>query len=1836
VLSAVVQPDGRFVAVGAFTEYNGVTQNRITRLLPNGGIDSSYAMGNGFDPQWTTNATSVWLAQLTPTNRLLTGGNFTMYGGTPAAAVARLNAGGGLDPSFTLDSALAPFSPVGLLVQDDDRTLLWQAGDASAQAVGRPRIVRVTAAGAVDNSFQLLGVAASESPGSVVMGDAGQLYFALGGRPEIFRTAAAVAPVIATPPTAQVVALGAAATLTVSASGVPAPTYQWYKDGAPVGGATDAALVIGTVALADAGNYTVVASNGLGSTTSAAAALVVGGVTVPVITTQPADVTVVSGQTATLSAAAVGTGTLTYQWRRNGFALPGASAPSYVLPGATRSAADFYDVVVSNAEGSVASRMARLSVAPTSYPGLVTRDEAWDLRPEVDGATVTAFLALPDGRTYVAGTMTSVNGQRRYGVFRLNADQTLDPTFVPPEIDGTVSALAVQPDGRLLIAGAFVRIYGIVRSRLARLNSDGSVDPSFNPAGTGPGSTVNSILVQADGQILIAGSFSTYNGVSRSGFAQLSSDGLLTNAPGVVVGGTAISLAPLAGGRVVIGGNFTAINGTPRPSVAVLKSDLTLDATFNPGSGNAGNVNIVIPQADGRVVIGGTFSAVNGTPRARLARLNADGSLDGAFDPGATFNGTVTSLGLASGDRIVVGSYYTPVNSTQPLGSVKRLNSDGSVDLSFADPSFSNMVNVVQVAADGRVLTGGAFITAGGLSQRGLARLSSAGTVDGALNLALRSGGSISAFALLPDGKALVAHSFQYLRGNPVPARLVRVNADGTIDATFNAGGSGANSTVSAIVRQPDGRILIAGSFGTYNGTAISRVARLNSDGTLDGTFTPPTFDNSIFDLALLPGGRMLVGGAFQTVGGSSRPWLAALQANGSVDPSVTLGLNGAVETFAVQPDGKVIVGGAFTPSSGSFGVRILRLNVDGTVDTTFNAGTALNNMPVDLIVQPDGRILAAGAFVQSSGAARNCLVRFEANGNVDASWSSPVTGVVTSFMRQEDGRILIRGLFTSINGVPSNQSLLRLNSDGTIDATFAAAGLSSINFIPSRLAMRDDGKILTGVSPALGFAAMRPAVLPAFVTPLTSQVVLAGSNVTFNAGAAVNVPATYQWTLNGVPIAGAYQSVLTLSNVTTQMAGAYAVTITCDFGAITSNTATLSVTPVTVDPIASRSVGLGGLTMFTAGTNAPGTLSYQWSRNATALPGKTTPTLIVSPVTTVDAGTYTVVITSSMAGSLTSSPATLTVLPNPIAYSARAMVSASGVFGAFSIEGTQPKRILLRVLGPTLANFGLSGVIADPVLAVSTAGGSVVAANDNWGDGNGASTLPTIFAQVGATALAAGSRDAALYLTLPPGSYTAQITGVGGGTGRALLEVYDVDTNPLSRIAYLGVRARLTAGDEPVVGGLTVTNSAEKRLLIRAVGPGLKTAGALPNPQLQVLDRNGLVAQNDDWAGATTVAAAEAQAGAFALAPASADAALLFAQRVGTDTYVAQLLGGTGGGNGLLEFYDIPPGGASNVAPVFVVSPTSVTLAAGGSGTLRAVAAGTAPLSYQWRKDGVVLAGASGPELDFAVAQAADAGVYDVMATSSLGGARSTAAIVGVGTNAAHAVVGGGYVPGGTATITNTLNYTGEASSLGWSVTLPAGWSFAGNAGAVAEIGPKAGDTGTLSWAWTAMPASPVVFTYTVNVPAGESAARTLPAQAIVRATEGTSTTLDAAPNPLTVTALLAHSADTNRDFRLSLLELTRVIELYNTRNGTSRTGCYRVEEGTEDGFAAEPARLGTTAVALSRYHSADSNHDGKLSLLELTRVIELYNYRVGTSRTGQYHPQASPVTEDGFAPGP
>ena len=242
------------------------------------------------------------------------------------------------------------------------------------------------------------------------------------------------------------------------------------------------------------------------------------------------------------------------------------------------------------------------------------------------------------------------------------------------------------------------------------------------------------------------------------------------------------------------------------------------------------------------------------------------------------------------------------------------------------------------------------------------------------------------------------------------------------------------------------------------------------------------------------------------------------------------------------------------------------------------------------------------------------------------------------------------------------------------------------------------------------------------------------------------------------------------------------------------------------------------------------------------------------------------------------------------------------------------------------------------------------------------------------------------------------------------------------------------------------------------------------------------------------------------------------------------------------------------------------------------------------------------------------------------------TAAGAGNVVNTAHVVASLGYIAGQRVTIRNEIAYPGTLSRLEVSVLLPAGWSYLGSETAGVPAKPSPGKTELLEWTWTPVPAGPLTLTYTISVPAVATGDQSL-SSLVTAVRDGVSYQRLSHPDPLVLkVGPRFHSADTDRDGRIGLQELTRIIQLYNTRVGTVRTGSYRAKSDSEDGF--DPDASGAVAGALSIFHTADNSpRDGRLSLLELTRVVELYNTREGTSRSGAYHARGD--TEDGFVAG-
>ena len=430
---------------------------------------------------------------------------------------------------------------------------------------------------------------------------------------------------------------------------------------------------------------------------------------------------------------------------------------------------------------------------------------------EVNFATLTILF----DNTYVLGGL--VPGQQPAGAVdrTWNKDGANDssPPYLnypgtTPGFGGAVYATAVQPDGNAIIAGSFISYDSTPYNRIVRTLSNGYQDPTFlAPPNSGANDFIAAVAIQPDGRIIIGGNFTAFNGYNRHYIARLNSDGSVdtTFNPGLGLNGRIWSLALEPSGQIVIGGEFTTYNGVTVNEVARVNADGSLDTTFNPGAGPDGIVDAVAVDAIGRVIIGGDFANVSGTASGAVARLNVDGSLDTTFTPG-------------------IGTFNPEIFVTDP-------------------------VHAVAVQADGKILIGGSFAYYNLVSYNGLARLNTDGTLD---------------------------LSFQ--------------NGTGTYNPI-----SGVADTVDSILIQPDNNILIGGNFTTYNQTRRVGLARVLTDGSLDTTFMDTAYNqfagvpnqffnpdavsatypynntrNSVYALAQEAGGNVIVGGSFTRVGGGS------------------------------------------------------------------------------------------------------------------------------------------------------------------------------------------------------------------------------------------------------------------------------------------------------------------------------------------------------------------------------------------------------------------------------------------------------------------------------------------------------------------------------------------------------------------------------------------------------------------------------------------------------------------------------------------------------------------------------------------------------------------------------------------------------------------------------------------------------------------------------------------------------------------------------------------------------------------------------------------------------
>ncbi|HEY1037554.1 MAG TPA: Ig-like domain-containing protein [Candidatus Paceibacterota bacterium] len=379
----------------------------------------------------------------------------------------------------------------------------------------------------------------------------------------------------------------------------------------------------------------------------------------------------------------------------------------------------------------------------------------------------------------------------------------------------------------------------------------------------------------------------------------------------------------------------------PAVTQAAIVQDTSFNANHEGKFGSTGTYYLT-KQSDGKILVGGAFGTYNGVASSsRLVRLNADGTDDTAFNAamGSGFNNNVQHIHQFSNGKVLVTGNFTTFNGNT-RGRIVPLNADGTEDSSF-------LANA-----------GSGFAGSGVFTAREQA-----------------------------DGKIIIGGSLTSFNGFTI-SNLARINADGTVDTSFNVNLKTLNSFVRDIEIQPSGKIVVAGAFTTYDGNVRNRILRLNSDGTEDLAFASTTgtgFNSFVFRTSQDASGNLYFGGDFTTYNGSTTSYIVKTNSEGVIDPTfnANIGTGSNDDLLSVRvatSTGKILLGGnsSMTTFNGTTSARIARLNADGTVDGEFGAamGSGFNGQ-MQYVQQFGNEIYAAGTFTSFNGATSTRFMKF-------------------------------------------------------------------------------------------------------------------------------------------------------------------------------------------------------------------------------------------------------------------------------------------------------------------------------------------------------------------------------------------------------------------------------------------------------------------------------------------------------------------------------------------------------------------------------------------------------------------------------------------------------------------------------------------------------------------------------------------------------------------------------------------------------------------------------------------------------------------------------------------
>lgn len=927
-----------------------------------------------------------------------------------------------------------------------------------------------------------------------------------------------------------------------------------------------------------------------------------------------------------------------------------------------------------------------------SYLARLLNNGAKDSFASADtGSAVYAINILANGDILAGGSFTSPSTRQRIAL--LDSARKLKSAFFPGStVNGNVNTVALQPNGKLVAGGAFTT-FSSTQNRFARLNPDGTLDTTLN-LGTGFNADVNRIVVEPNGRLWVGGNFTQYKGSTANRLVRLYGDDVPL----------AIRRHPYA--TKANAGATAQFNVIAESTIGTItyqwkKNGSPLSNGGDISGANTATLSIANAEPADSDVYSVTVSVGGTSLESRAASLSvyADLTLVESPQSGVRFVGVPFTLKAAfTGPSPISYQWYhneSPVGGNQPY-------------LTISNPTLTDVGDYYVVASSGGddVTSATATISIvqppSGNDPAGFPLVAGAGNQD------------IRAIDFMPDGRIIVAGGFTSLRdknsSTSSRAYMGIFNADGSLDS-FNAA---ANNVIYDILRQPDGKILVAGQFTSISSTTVTRLVRYNANLTLDTAFIANlgTVDGTVNDVELFPDGRILVSGGFTSIGGvTGTRAIAILNSDGSVDTSfVSLAPQFAsVTTCAISPTGIIAIGG-ISQYAGSNG-QLFLLNQDGTRVNGF-ALPNLDNSVGAVEFQADGRLLVGGSFTAVNSTPQSSLCRFNLDGTLDTAFAPNATVFgstssqrVSSIAIQADGSILAAGDFIFFGG--AGAGLVKVLANGVIDTTFnQGPGIEGNGRRSEIVRLAADGTIYLGGSfqkfggvDVYNFAVLHgtPVGL-AFVVPQPSLVIAdPATTVQFTAYATGTSAISYQWQKNGddlandANISGVNTATLTLNNVSAANDGNYTVVISNDSGNKTSNETRLIVLDAPVilkQPVGGLYFAPNSITLKVDAVGLP-TLTYQWKKNGDDLPSENGATLTISPSSPDNSGSYTVVITNDE-GFVESDPVDLNVIVPPAGSVSGFPITAGANSTLNTVFGLEDGRVIIS--GNSFTSAGATG----------------------------------------------------------------------------------------------------------------------------------------------------------------------------------------------------------------------------------------------------------------------------------------------------------------------------------------------------------------------------------------------------------------------------------------------------------------------------------------------------------------------------------------------------------------